>query len=69
MSILSVNLGHLVPFFDFRLFKNPETQKTGLEKTYLFLVTDRSDRYLAWILVHLNLISYITMSIIFNKLQ
>ena len=49
--------------------KNTETKKIGLENMYLFLVTDRSDRYLAWSPVHLNLISYINMPIISNKIQ
>ena len=33
-------------FFNFWPFKNSETQKQDCKKTYLFIVTDRSDRYL-----------------------
>ena len=56
-------------FFDFRPKKYLETQKQDWKKTYLFLVTDRLDRYLALRPIHLNLIIYITLSSIFNKLH
>ena len=69
LSVLSVDLGRLIAFFDFRPLKTPETQKQDWKKTYLFLVTDHSDRYLSWRNVYLNLISYINMSIKVNKLQ
>ena len=44
--------------------KNTETQKQDWKKTYLFLVTDRLDHYLACRPAYINLISYINMSII-----
>ena len=44
--------------------KNPETQKQDWKKTYLFLVTDCSDGYLASRPASLNLITYVTM---YNK--
>ena len=43
--------------------------KKWLEKTYLFIVTDRLDYYLASSNVYLNLIRYITMSVIVNKIE
>ena len=63
------NLGSSVVFFGFWHWKNPETQKQDWKKTYLFLVTECSDHYLDYRPEYLNLISYITMSIILNKLQ
>ena len=56
-------------FFRFYTFKNPETQKQDWKKTYLFIVTDRSDRYLSSRPVYLNSIFCITISNIVNKLQ
>ena len=46
-----------------------EIKKQDWKNTYLFLVTDRSDRYLAWRPEYINLIRYINISIIANKLQ
>ena len=69
LSILSVNLGRSVAFCGLLPFKNPETQKQGWKKTYLFLVNDRSDRYLSQRPVYLNFIRYITMPIIVYELH
>ena len=52
LSLLSVNLGRLF-FSDFRP-KKTETQKQDWKKTYLFLVTDWSDPYLASRPVYIN---------------
>ena len=49
--------------------KITEIQKLNWKKTSLSLVTDRLDRYLASRPVYLNLIIYITMSIIVNELH
>ena len=68
------SVGHRVIFWAsgciFLIFflKNRNT-KTGLEKAYLFIVNDCLYRYFASMLVYLNLITYITMSIIGNRLQ
>ena len=62
-------LGRLVPFLRFLAVKNIETHKQDWKKRYVFLVTDLLDRYLAWRPIYINLISYITISIILNKLQ
>ena len=62
MNVLSVDLGRLVAFSISDLKKTQNT-KTGL------VVTDRSDQYLAWNHVYLNLISYIYISMIADKLQ
>ena len=63
MSLLIIDLERLVDFTELRP-KKTKIQKLDWKKTYLFLVIDRLDRYLAWRPVYLNLISYITMSII-----
>ena len=55
--------------FRFLTLKKPRNTKIGVEKYIHFLVTDRSDLYLSYRTVHLNLISYINMLIIVNKLQ
>ena len=49
--------------------KNIETKIQDWKKTYVFLVTERSDRHLASRPVSLNLICCINMSILVNKLQ
>ena len=51
----------------FSVFGQKNT-KTGLEKTYLLLVTGRSGRYFSWRHVYLNLISYITILIIVDMI-
>ena len=61
-------LGVGLVFSIFGLKKNRNT-KTGLEIDIPFLVTDRSYRYLYSRPVYINLIIYINMSIIVNKLQ
>ena len=58
LSNFSVDIGHLGVFL-FLTFKTPRNTKTGLEKDIPFLVIDRSDRYLAWRPVDVNLIAYI----------
>ena len=68
MSVLSVDLGHLVAFSVFDLYKN-QKYKNGTGNDIHFLGTDRLDRYLACRPVYLYLISYITMLIIDNKLH
>ena len=57
MSLLIIDLERLVDFTELRP-KKTKIQKLDWKKTYLFLVIDRLDRYLAWRPVYLNLISY-----------
>ena len=67
-SVLSVDLGRLFAFLS-STFNHRETKKQDWKNTQLFLVTDRLDRYLAWIPVHPIFISHITISIIVNNCQ
>ena len=55
--------------FSILAFKNTETRKYDWKKTYIFLVTNRSDLYLSQKPVYLTLIRNITLSIIVNNIQ
>ena len=68
LSILIVDIGCLVAFSVFDLYKN-QKYKNGTGNNIHFLGTDRLYRYLACRPVYLYLISYITMLIIDNKLH
>ena len=69
LSVSSIDLGPVVAFFDFRSYKKPVLQKQDWKKTYLFIVTNRSDRYLASRPEYVNYISNITILIIVHTLQ
>ena len=69
MIIIVVRWVFCQAFRIFGLKTHTETQKQDQKKTYLFLVNYFLDRYLASRHVYLNLIIYITMSIIVNKIQ
>ena len=56
-------------FFRILAKQKQKTQKQDWKKTYVFLVTERSDLYLSWRPINLNLIIYITMSIIVKNLE
>ena len=55
--------------FLFFSLKHTQKHKNRTGKYIPFLVTDRLDRYLYWRPIYLNLINYITSSVIVNKLQ
>ena len=49
--------------------KHTESQKQDWKNTFLFLLTDRLDRYLSCRPIYLNLIRYITMLILVNEIR
>ena len=42
LIVLSIDIGHLVDFFDFQPLKTQKLKKKDWRKIYLFLVTDHS---------------------------
>ena len=53
----------------FLALKKPKTKKQDCVQTYLFILTVGLDRYLSSRHAYINLITYITMSIIDNDTQ
>ena len=56
-------------FLIFGQKNNTDTQKQDWKNTYIFLVTNRLYLYLSSMPVHLDLITYITMLVIVNKIH